>query len=264
MAIKFSELRGLLKDTSVNTVKMSDPAYNAQLAKCRGNDWTRINTYVTIVNFSNLNKLKLMNRLDVTCLFCPSEINLWISTNDKYQYYENGTDAYLFLKRGDLYNLDTTLNKIIPKINKKPLLSLFYVMNPINGGALSADEGTEKFFRGAKIMNYHHYFNTQLSFNNISQVQIDSQTSAELIIKIKPEIIKRKGAYNVLIGLGYKPDDDFSYSDVCDLSFWADYASDKTGANMFSEDSFSLKTVHRNYRYGIENYFENFDSRVIY
>lgn len=261
MSIKFSELRGLLKDTKINTVRMSDPAYNIQLAQCTNNNWNIIFKKIERVNFLNLNKLKMMDRLDVVCLFCPSEINLWVNTTDKYQRYEDDTPAYFFFKYNDLGNLDTELNRIIPKINRKPLLSLFYVMNPTNGGALSGKEGVQKDFNGARIMNYGHYFDTQLPFNDIPQVWMDGMPKAQLVIEVKPQIMKQNGQWNVLIGLGYKPDDDFSYSDRCDISFWLDYGTNGY-YSMFSDDSFTNRG-HIDYRYGVSGYFEKFNSMVI-
>lgn len=271
MAIKFSELRGLLKDTNINTVKMSDPAYNVQLAQCKKNNWNDITPYVTVVNFDVLHKLKMMNRLDVTCLLCPSEINLWISTNNKYDLYTN-LDSYNFLfLYNDLYNLDTSLNNVIPSINKnKQLLSLFYVMNPTNGGALSEVDGVEKPYRGARIMNYGYYFGSKekipqnrLPFNNIPQIRKDFE-DRQLVININPKIIVKKKDWNILIGLGYKPDDNFTFNSICDISFWLSYRNTESSYLMFHEDSFTGINVHTNYRYNAKYYFEEFDNRVIY
>lgn len=270
MAIKFSELRGLLKDTNIQTVKMSDPAYNIQLMQCTNNYWNATASYIGMVNFFNLNKLKSIGRLDVTCLFCPSEINLWISTRSFYQPYQDNSYAYLVFRYEDMINLNLTLNKYIPNLNKnKKLLSLFYVTNPVNGGALSEKNGVEKEYRGARIMNYGSYFGStkqpkdRIAFNDIIYGIVPEWYHLELIFELNPKIIKQKSYYNVLIGLGYKPDDNFTYNDRCDLSFWLDYGTSNNTYSMFETSAFN-NNIHKDYRYSLDSYFEYFNSKVIY
>ena len=63
MAIKFSELRGLLKDTNINTVKMSDPVYGIQMEKITYKNYYDFSEQRKSISFKNIHYLKKNNQL---------------------------------------------------------------------------------------------------------------------------------------------------------------------------------------------------------
>lgn len=69
MAIKFSELRGLMKDTNINTVKMSDPVYYSTMHYINHNSGS--NSIYNNISFSELNKWKINDELYKITDFYP-------------------------------------------------------------------------------------------------------------------------------------------------------------------------------------------------
>ena len=64
MAIKFSEMKELLKDTDIQTIKLSDPVYNSCMRQLTQNI-VHDNPGASKISFDILNKMKLQNKLSM-------------------------------------------------------------------------------------------------------------------------------------------------------------------------------------------------------
>ena len=64
MAIKFSEMKELLKDTDIQTIKLSDPVYNSCMRQLTQNIVSD-NPSAGKISFDILNKMKLQNKLSM-------------------------------------------------------------------------------------------------------------------------------------------------------------------------------------------------------
>lgn len=261
MAIKFSELKGLLKDTQIDTVKMSDPAYNIQLQQCTQNNWTLSPSANGMVNFTNINNLKKINRLDVTCLLCPSEVNIWVSIQNIYTNFPDISDIYL--NTGLVRTLWDELNEKYPIANTGDMLSLFYVMSPPNGAefGMNKDYCWYQEYNGARIMNYKYLnkIDTEyggsiyVPFNLYSLLEYEREYRIHNVDKqIFQKNIRRRD--QVLIGLGIKPDDNFTYSKKFDISVWV----------TFDYNTNITYTIRDSYRYNLGNYMDKFRQEVYY
>lgn len=127
MAIKFSELKPLMKETSIQTVKMSDSVYGIYM-ECmthyeKGNNM--VFDEKKNITFKNINNLKNKNRLYEVYYFAPLLFILSIQT-DRYDSWSN---IQVQLNKKGLNNIlneamsQSNLDKHLPKSNSLRLRS---------------------------------------------------------------------------------------------------------------------------------------------
>lgn len=108
MAIKFSELRGLLKDTNIQTVKMSDPAYNGMLERIHGNYYILEQNHP--FSFYNLNEWKNKNQLYKIKQYYPLHFYFYLRI-DSYHPFKN---VSMILRKQSIIN---SINKTYNQLN---------------------------------------------------------------------------------------------------------------------------------------------------
>jgi len=226
MAIKFSELRGLLKDTNINTVKMSDPAYSIQMEKITyGKNYIYTDNPKQI-NFNKLNYLKSKNNLWLVHQLTAFSIEIYLGTSPKvlnntriqvdkqmiYGYYKKAMtssrakDFWYLIQNCFSLDVDNTniLNPYLIKIQlynngKQPGVPNVYAnkwysgkWNPLN------TVGTLVGYRGKRI---HNFYNYEL---------IDSDTNLRTSCMMYTNAIRNSRNLDIQIIFGYKPNDKFT------------------------------------------------------
>lgn len=186
MAIKFSELRGLIKETNIQTVSMSDPAYGIQMEKITYKKDYKFSEQRKTISFKNINTLKENKQLYLLNKILPFEISVNLSlsrlvfNNSRIIINKDGIYKMFELaktKIDDLYN-----RKEIPNI----LYNCFYlhgksdnILNPhltevtkINWDeSKSFYESLEKICKGDKFCMADYdsstpYFDVMKYYNN--------------------------------------------------------------------------------------------------
>ena len=120
MAIKFSEMKELLKDTDTQTIKLSDPVYNSCMRQLTQNI-VYDNPSAGKISFDILNKMKLQNKLSMVQLtyfdfieFREIGFDKIYDNNNKLENlrtkYVNGEDILISI---------STANNAMEKITKK-------------------------------------------------------------------------------------------------------------------------------------------------
>lgn len=219
MAFKFSELRGLLKDTSIQTVKMSDPAYKIQMKnlsqeRIGGSSWN------TSISFKNINALKNTNNLHKIVFVAPLTIELYLHLNMKsYMSHE-----FIIFKNG-----------FLPIFNKiREGLSRLY---PSNNNILKyfVDNNRDIQFKNSYLIGYRYqnlmlqdivfqkYYNgrwndmnsgIKLKANdvfvyNYETIDSDQMLRSGVLFKTKPLYANTYGWY-LRIWLAFKANDNFN------------------------------------------------------
>lgn len=120
MAIKFSEMKELLKDTDIQTIKLSDPVYNSCMRQLTQNI-VHDNPGASKISFDILNKMKLQNKLSMVQLTYFDFIEFREIGFDK-NYYDNNKLENLrtkYFNGEDILISIGTSNNEIEKITKE-------------------------------------------------------------------------------------------------------------------------------------------------
>lgn len=226
MAIKFSELRGLLKDTNIQTIKMSDPAYSIQMEKIVYGKGYRYTDTPKSITFNRLNVLKNNNYFWLVHQLTAFSIRVYLAIQPKtldntrilltkqmiYSYYAKEIKSNIATKFWYLiencFSLNSNNTNILnPHLIKFQLRSIdeppyfpnvsinkyyngdWHLLNPV--GILSG-------FRGRYIRNFYNY------------ELIDSDTNLKSSAMFYTNPISNAKEITIECLLGYKPNDKFT------------------------------------------------------
>nr|DAW49843.1 MAG TPA: hypothetical protein [Caudoviricetes sp.] len=218
MAIKFSELRGLLKDTNIQTVKMSDPVYSIQMEKITYKNYYIFSEQRKSISFNNLHYLKNNNQLYLLNQILPFNIRIdftleeQVFRNTKILIKKNSIFKFYQLAIQDINEL--YYSKQIPNT----LYSCFYLNNTDNNNilnpcltkiVLSDYVNNIKFFPDIKAQKYYGS-----RWNILDSVKKIKPSKSEKHMFYDYEIIDRDTNLNSSVLLYTSPITNFKFTTI--------------------------------------------------
>lgn len=232
MAIKFSELRGLLKDTNIQTVRMSDPVYSTQMEKItygKKYNYTIENKTIKFKNLNDLkieNKLWLINQLMAYTIYINITLKPYVFNNTKlvlnklilFQFYkqlysynqkslqENGI-PYIYWLENNFY-MDENKSNIF-----NPHLTCVTIMNNLDDISSFYNITMNKYYNSKwNILNevgsmYSRDNRIKYKYYGYEIIDRDINIQSSVLLYTSP-ITNNKRLY-FSFNLGYKPNDTF-------------------------------------------------------
>lgn len=233
MAIKFSELRGLLKDTNIQTVKMSDPVYSTQMEKItygKEYSYTIENQTIKFKNLNNLkteNKLWLINQLmaytiKITVFLEPYVFNTTKLVLNKLILFQFYKQLYSYneksLKENGIPHIYWLENNFYMDENKSnisnPRLTRIKITNGTGYTSFSDDVFANKYYNSKwNILNEAgsiYLVNPRIKYKFYDYEMIDNDANLQSSVLLYTSPITNRGYLRLLFYLGYKPNDKFT------------------------------------------------------
>lgn len=228
MAIKFSELRGLLKDTNIQTVKMSDPVYSIQMEKITYKNYYNFSEQRKSISFNNLHYLKNNNQLYLLNQILPFNIRIDFIFGEKVL-----RNTRLVVNKNPIFKLYQLATKNIDRLYHdkqipNTLYSCFYlnninndnILNPCLTRVILSDYVNDiKYYPKIEVNKYYnsswHILNdikkvqrddTQLVFYDYEIIDRDVRLNSSVLFYTSP--ITNDKYTNISVFLGYKPNDN--------------------------------------------------------
>lgn len=228
--IKFSELRGLIKETNLNIVKMSDPAYGIIMEKITHKENYVYTDNEKLITFNELHNLKINNKL-----FLLQKINPFYFRIHLFYYPNVIINSSLLIKKQNLYQyflngIKDIKNYVDEQQIKDGLYSHFYINNNTNIKNPYLHYLLYNYYTGEDdrnlIINLQRYKNSKLEYikhtdifyskNDNSQkfcfynnLIVDNDVGIKSSILLNTQKFSNNKYLSLDLYYGYKPNDMF-------------------------------------------------------